>query len=255
MNYRFFRRKTQTLLRLTTFTITLLATTALPILTNLPFASATTDTYPTSIAGCRYSSGTPAGYYTCDLKDDTQNLWFDPWGEFNRQCTSYAAWMLHSVNGFEMPFFDDATNWGTRASALGYTVDMNPKIGSIYWSTSIDHVGYVTDVSADHSQVTYADYNYTHNGTFGGRTVTTSSASGYIHFKDTAGGGGTSFPGVGNATYVGNHLNAGQALGSNQYITSSNLMYVLFMQPDGNLVLYNGNSALWNSQTAGHAGV
>src|SRR5690349_2295635 len=89
-----------------------------------------TDTYPTSIAGCRAVSGNPSGYFTCDLKDSTQDKYIDPWGEYNRECTSYAAWMLHSVNGFKMPFHDNAINWGTRARNLGYTVNMTPAVGS-----------------------------------------------------------------------------------------------------------------------------
>jgi hypothetical protein len=59
-----------------------------------------------------------------------------------------------------------------------------------------------------------------------------------------------SWGGVGStATFLGSdRLNAGQQLGINQYIESSDGRFVLFLQPDGNLVLYNG-SALWNTGT------
>src|SRR5260370_3869934 len=114
-----------------------------------------TDTYPTSIAGCRAASGNPRGYFTCDLKDSTKDKYIDPWGEYNRECTSYAAWMLHSVNGFEMPFNDNASNWGTRARNLGYTVNMTPAVGSIYWTSShLGHVAWVQSVSSDGKTIT-----------------------------------------------------------------------------------------------------
>ena|SRR6266567_8827893 len=172
------------------FFFALLSTTALPILMNPPAALAGSNNYPTSISGCKYVSGNPSGYYTCDLKDDAQDTWFDPWLEENRECTSYAAWMLSSVNGFTMPFNDDAVNWGTDASSRGYTVNMTPAVGSIYWSSSSDHVAYVESVSSNGSTVTTEDYNAgypTNPGLWAEHTgVATSSASGYIHFKDTS---------------------------------------------------------------------
>src|SRR5690348_16376391 len=103
-------RQTKTVLQIAVFFTTLLSTTALPILMNPPSAVAGSDTYPTSIAGCRYvSTGGSAG--TCDLKDSAQDYYYDPWSEENRECTSYVAWMLSSVNGFTMPFFAVAVNW------------------------------------------------------------------------------------------------------------------------------------------------
>jgi hypothetical protein len=58
------------------------------------------------------------------------------------------------------------------------------------------------------------------------------------------------WPGVGNATYAGDHLNAGQVLYSNHYLLSPNGRYALLLQSDGNLVLYNG-SWIWQSNTVG----
>jgi surface antigen len=147
-------------------------------------AFALTDTYPTSIAGCRAVSGSPSGYFNCDLKDSTQDKYYDPWGEENRECTSYAAWMLHSVNGFEMPFYADAANWGPYAKSRGYAVNMIPSQGSIYWTSSPQHVAWVEWVSSDGKWVSIEDYNNDNTGHWGERTVSTSSASGYIHFKD-----------------------------------------------------------------------
>src|SRR2546430_5513724 len=108
---------TKSRILITIFLFGLLATTALQFTTNTPNALAGSDTYPAPWRP-------PA----------TQDSVLDTWREWNRECTSYAAWMLHSVNGFEMPFNDDAVNWGPDATARGYTVNMTPAVGSIFWS-------------------------------------------------------------------------------------------------------------------------
>lgn len=185
-----FARHTKTLLPTVAFFISLLSTTALPILMNPPAALAGTDTYPTSIAGCRAVSGSPSGTFTCDLKDSTQDIYFDPWSEENRECVSYVAWMLSSVNGFTMPFFANATDWKTKAVALGYTVDTTPKQGSVYWqqgttTNPAGHVAYVESVSTDGTHITTMDYNQTNTGVWAEHpNILASSADGYIHFKD-----------------------------------------------------------------------
>lgn len=116
---------------------------------------------------------------------------FDNWGEYNRECTSFVAWRLSSVNGFTMPFHDNASGWITDAH--GYTVDGNPAVGSV--AASATHVAWVAAVSG--GQVTIEDYNGSdsnHNGvigddgTYGTRTVSAGSYR-YIHFKDLTGGG------------------------------------------------------------------
>ncbi|HVU59754.1 MAG TPA: CHAP domain-containing protein [Candidatus Saccharimonadales bacterium] len=179
---------------------------------------------------------------------------FDNWGEYNRECTSYAAWMLHSVNGFEMPFHDNAVGWGPDATARGYTVDMNPKPGSIYWTSSPQHVAWVESVSTNGSTVTLEDYNHANTGVWDEYPVATSSASGYIHFKDLS-SGGSPWGGVGNAVYLGSdHLTAGQTMQPNTYLVSYNVQFVLMMQTDGNLVEYNNGQALWGAGTSGHPG-
>lgn len=147
-------------------------------------AFAGTNTYPSSTPGCRYVS-TDGLAGTCDLKDSTQDTYYDPWNEENRECTSYVAWMLSSVNGFTMPFYDDAGNWGSDATADGYTVNMTPAVGSVYWTSSPQHVAYVEAVTGGGSTVTLEDYNAAYTGEWAEHTgVATSSASGYIHFKD-----------------------------------------------------------------------
>jgi len=52
-----------------------------------------------------------------------------------------------------------------------------------------------------------------------------------------------------------NMLGVNQALNIGQFITSADGRYRLFMQDDGNLVLYSINRALWSSGTAGRPAV
>lgn len=182
----------KTVLPTAAFLIALLSTTVLPILMNPPSALAYTDTYPTSIAGCKAVNPPPTGTYTCDLKDDAQDSDFDPWSEENRECVSYVAWMLSSVNGFTMPFHGNAIDWGSKAQGLGYAVNMTPAVGSVYWSNAgqYGHVAYVQSVSSDGTHVDTTDYNSDYTGHWNQElNVLASSASGYIHFKDITGSG------------------------------------------------------------------
>lgn len=60
----------------------------------------------------------------------------DQWRMYSRQCTSFAAFRLSSVNGFEIPpAYGNANEWGHRARREGYRVDTKPAIGAIAWST------------------------------------------------------------------------------------------------------------------------
>lgn len=163
-------------------TLSLLAMTCVSLLvTSTPAAAdATGNDYPTSISGCRPVAGGPAT--TCDLKDSAQDTYYDPWGEENRECTSAVAWWLHERNGFEMPFYDNAVNWGTRASALGYTVNMTPAIGAVAWWTSPQHVAWVESING--SNVVVEQYNADYTGHYSTATIAANSVSGYIHFKD-----------------------------------------------------------------------
>ena len=57
------------------------------------------------------------------------------------------------------------------------------------------------------------------------------------------------FSGVNNQTLI-----SGQTLYANQYLQSHSGQYKLIMQGDGNLVLYTGNQALWQSHTYNNPG-
>jgi surface antigen len=114
-----------------------------------------------------------------------QGTVFDSWGEYNRECTSFVAWRLHSRNGFEMPFNADAYNWGPDAAGRGYTVNMVPANGAVAWWSS-GHVAWIETVNG--SAVTIEEYNHDSHGNYSERTIPANSVSGYIHFKDIGGG-------------------------------------------------------------------
>ena len=223
-------------------------------------AYAATNTYPTSITGCRSVTGNPSGYFTCDLRDAGMDAYYDPWGEENRECTSYVAWMLHSANGFEMPFYDDAANWGTCAESMGYIVNMTPAVGSVYWTKSPQHVGWVEAVSSDGSSVVIEQYNADYTGQWSESAVATNSASGYIHFKDLA---STSSGNKGNAyglidttyaIYAQSQPGSGswvEEVGSGnapQFAMAGN--YQIFLRSDGTVFAKNsiGQNA-WTQET------
>jgi len=138
-----------------------------------PAASAGTDDYP------------------AQWKNVPIDSMFDTWLEYNRECTSFVAWRLHSRNGFEMPFHNDATGWADDALARGYTVDMNPTVGSVAW-WAYGHLAWVESVNTG-GTVTVEAYNWRtvtgeHDGAYHESTYSASAPSGYIHFKDSGSG-------------------------------------------------------------------
>lgn len=109
----------------------------------------------------------------------------DPWRLYTRQCTSFVAFRLSKVNGFEIPpAYGNADVWGYRAQREGYRVDMNPAVGAVAWWTSPMHVAWVSSIQGD--MVEIEEYNYSTRYTYGRRMIHKNSVSGYIHFKDLA---------------------------------------------------------------------
>ena len=104
---------------------------------------------------------------------------------YSRQCTSFAAFRLSGVNGFELPgAYGNAGEWGYRARREGYRVDNTPAIGSIAWSTAggYGHVAWVSNVMGDNIEI--EEYNYDYKGNYNKRIVKANKMTGFIHFKD-----------------------------------------------------------------------
>ena len=125
--------------------------------------------------------------YPAYYKNGSQEI--DKWRMYSRQCTSFAAFRLSSVNGFEIPAaYGNANEWGYRARREGYRVDNTPAIGSIAWSTAgtYGHVAWVSNVIGDEIEI--EEYNYGIRESYNKRVVKANTMTGFIHFKDLAGG-------------------------------------------------------------------
>lgn len=119
--------------------------------------------------------------YPPQWRNAAQDSLIDSWGYYNRECTSFVAWRLHSRNGFEMPrAIGNAGSWGTWFAARGYAVNNSPAVGSI--AESSGHVAWVEAVHGD-GTVTIEEYNYNYQGTYRERRVA-ATAFRYIHVKD-----------------------------------------------------------------------
>ena len=125
--------------------------------------------------------------YPAYYKNGSQSI--DKWRLYSRQCTSFAAFRLSGVNGFELPgAYGNAKEWGYRARREGYRVDNTPTIGSIAWSTAgtYGHVAWVSNVMGD--QIEIEEYNYGYTEAYNKRIIKANTMTGFIHFKDLAGG-------------------------------------------------------------------
>ena len=121
--------------------------------------------------------------YPAYYKNGSQSI--DKWRMYSRQCTSFAAFRLSGVNGFELPgAYGNAGEWGYRARREGYRVDNTPAIGSIAWSTAggYGHVAWVSNVMGDNIEI--EEYNYDYKGNYNKRIVKANRMTGFIHFKD-----------------------------------------------------------------------
>jgi len=110
----------------------------------------------------------------------------DPWGFYERECTSFVAWKLNLFNGVNFyntmkgGRFGNASNWGNNAKSIGYVVNNTPATGSVAWWSS-GHVAWVSQVDA--TGVYIEEYNNDYNGNYNARKIP-STPTGYIHIAD-----------------------------------------------------------------------
>lgn len=93
----------------------------------------------------------------------------DPWGFYNRQCTSYAAWYFNNVEGKAWyntrPGSGSAWNWPALAADQGYSVSSTPQAGAIAsWDRggmfgSYGHVAIVESVNSN-GTFNLSEYNW-----------------------------------------------------------------------------------------------
>ena len=190
--------------------------------------------------------------YPAHYKNGSQEI--DKWRMYSRQCTSFAAFRLSNVNGFEIPAaYGNANEWGYRARREGYRVDNTPAVGSIAWSTAgiYGHVAWVSNVIGDEIEI--EEYNYGIRESYNKRVVKANTMTGFIHFKDLAGGS------VGNSQFStltgGTHYFKAKAAIKNQPLSSAtvidyyypgeNVHYDQILEKDGykwlSYTSYNGS--------------
>ena len=190
--------------------------------------------------------------YPAHYKNGSQEI--DKWRMYSRQCTSFAAFRLSNVNGFEIPAaYGNANEWGYRARREGYRVDNTPAIGSIAWSTAgtYGHVAWVSNVVGDEIEI--EEYNYGIRESYNKRVVKANTMTGFIHFKDLAGGS------IGNSQFStstgGTHYFKAKAAIKNQplasvtaidyYYPGENVHYDQILEKDGykwlSYTAYNGS--------------
>jgi surface antigen len=112
-----------------------------------------------------YSGGGTGGYPWANASPNG----VDPWGFYNRQCTSFAAWYWNNVEGKAWyntrPGSGSAWNWPAMAGDQGYGVYSSPRVGDIVsWPAggllgSYGHVAIVTQVHGD-GTFRVAQYNW-----------------------------------------------------------------------------------------------
>ena len=190
--------------------------------------------------------------YPAHYKNGSQEI--DKWRMYSRQCTSFAAFRLSNVNGFEIPAaYGNANEWGYRARREGYRVDNRPAIGSIAWSTAgtYGHVAWVSNVIGDEIEI--EEYNYGIRESYNKRVVKANTMTGFIHFKDLAGGSvGNSQSSVstgGTHSFKAKAAIKNQPLASattiNYYYAGDNVHYDQVLEKDGykwlSYTAYNGS--------------
>lgn len=129
--------------------------------------------------------------YPANLKGAGLDALVDPWGFYNRECTSFVAFRLNqSGYGFRNNMtgpngrsvrFGHATNWKAAAEAGGWRVDNTPTVGAVAW-WGHGHVAVVTAVAGDGS-VTIEEYNNPPlSGNYNIRSGVRANA--YLHIHD-----------------------------------------------------------------------
>lgn len=162
--------------------------TATPVIT--PTASPTATPTPTSTptptiaAPTATPTAAPArdcGGYPALLCDAARDSLVDPWGMYNRECVSFAAYKVSLRR--TMPNWGghgNAFQWPGNARAAGIPVDSTPRVGDVaILTTGFGHAMYVEAVNG--SYITVSQFNYNNTGEFS-RLVVPSDGLQFIHF-------------------------------------------------------------------------
>lgn len=133
--------------------------------------------------GAVVHAGDPGhGGYPANLDNAAQDSLVDPWGMYNRECVSYAAWKVQSVKGYHIYGWGNANQWPGSAAAAGFSMGSTPRAHSVAVMSSgyYGHVAWVESVSGGY--VTVSQYNWDYAGHYSEMTVPASFFDTYIYF-------------------------------------------------------------------------
>ncbi len=133
--------------------------------------------------GATVHAGDPGhGGYPSYLDNASQDSLVDPWGMYNRECVSYAAWKVQSVRGYHVYGWGNANQWPGSAAASGFRMGSAPRAHSVAVMSSgyYGHVAWVEGVSGGY--VTVSQYNWDFAGHYSEMTVPASFFDTYIYF-------------------------------------------------------------------------
>jgi surface antigen len=121
--------------------------------------------------------------YPAALRDAPQDSLVDPWGYYNRECVSFAAWRTLETDHVTVYYAGSAYQWAGYAKRHGYLVDTNPTPGSVAWTNAgpYGHVAMVEDVLGPYLVV--EEYNYETPGVYSHRVVLATAFKKFLHFE------------------------------------------------------------------------
>ncbi len=135
--------------------------------------------------GGTITAGDPGrGGYPSYLASAGQDSVVDPWGMYNRECVSYAAWKVHQRYG-NMPYWGgsgNANQWPGNARRSGISTGNSPRVGAVAVMSGgyYGHVAFVESVSGNTVHV--SQYNWGVRGEYSEMTVSASAFDTYIYF-------------------------------------------------------------------------
>jgi len=124
------------------------------------------------------------GGYPAYLDNAAQDSVIDPWGMYNRECVSYAAWKVKQTYGY-MPYWGgsgNANQWPGDARGAGIATGSTPQANSVaIWNVgAFGHAMWVEAVNSDGS-IYVSQYNYDYNGHYSEMYVPASQAHSFIY--------------------------------------------------------------------------
>lgn len=125
------------------------------------------------------------GGYPANLANAPIDTVVDPWGMYNRESVSYAAWKVHQ-NYHRMPYWGgrgNANRWPDNARSEGIPVGGTPKAGcvAILPSGYYGHAMWVEEVLPS-NQIKVSQYNFGNQGTYSEMTMVADGLI-YIYFE------------------------------------------------------------------------